>query len=74
MACKLEDAYLNAPCQEKIWFEGGAECSEDQGKVLVVVRALYGLMSAGSSWRAVHVEELFSLGFESTRADLGVWI
>ena len=39
MSCDLENAYLNAPCREKIWFEGGAECSEDQGKVLVVVRA-----------------------------------
>jgi hypothetical protein len=25
-ACDLEDAYLNAPCVEKIWFEGGLEC------------------------------------------------
>ena len=48
MSCDLENAYLNAPCREKIWFEGGAECGEDQGKVLVVVRALYGLKSAGS--------------------------
>ena len=22
-ACDLENAYLNAPCREKIWFEGG---------------------------------------------------
>ena len=74
MACDLENAYLNAPCREKIWFEGGAECSEDQGKVLVVVRALYGLKSAGSSWRATLAEVLAGLGFESTRADPDVWI
>jgi hypothetical protein len=43
LACDLENAYLNAPCREKIWFEGGKECGEDQGKVLVVVRALYGV-------------------------------
>jgi hypothetical protein len=23
MSCDLENAYLNAPCREKIWFEGG---------------------------------------------------
>ena len=28
MVCDLENAYLNAPCREKIWFEGGAECGE----------------------------------------------
>ena len=49
LACNLEIAYLNAPCRLKIWFEGGRECEEDQGKVLVVTHALYGLKSAGSS-------------------------
>ena len=67
-------AYLNAPCREKMWFEGGAKCGEDKGKVLVIVRALYGLKSAGSSWRAAPVEVLFSLGLESMRADPDVWI
>jgi hypothetical protein len=37
MSCDLENAYLNAPCREKIWFEGGIECGEDQGKVCVIV-------------------------------------
>jgi hypothetical protein len=32
ISCDLENAYLNAPCREKIWFEGGIECGEDQGK------------------------------------------
>jgi hypothetical protein len=40
MACDLENAYLNAPCVEKIWFKGGIECGSDKGKVCVVVRAL----------------------------------
>jgi hypothetical protein len=26
MSCDLENAYLNAKCKEKIWFEGGIEC------------------------------------------------
>jgi hypothetical protein len=30
MACNLENAYLNAPCVEKIWFEGGLECGSDK--------------------------------------------
>jgi hypothetical protein len=48
MACDLENAYLDAPCVEKIWLEGGLECGSDKGKVCVVVRALYGLKSAGA--------------------------
>jgi hypothetical protein len=42
MSCDLENAYPNAPCREKIWFEGGIECGEDYGKVCIVVRSLYG--------------------------------
>ena len=74
MACDLENAYLNAKCREKIWFEGGIECGGDKGKVLVVVRALYGLKSAGASWRATLAQALRDIGFVSTTADPDVWI
>ena len=74
MPCDLENAYLNAPCGEKIWFEGRIKCGKDQGKVLVLVHALYGLKSAGASWRAALANVLAYLGFESTKADLDIWI
>ena len=64
LACDLENVYLNAPCREKVWFEGGTECGEDRGKVLVVVRALYGLKSAGYSWRSALAEALRDSGFQ----------
>jgi hypothetical protein len=73
MACDLENTYLNAPCVEKIWFEGGLECGSDKGKVCVVVRALYGLKSAGASWRATLAQALRDIGFVSTIADPDVW-
>jgi hypothetical protein len=51
MSCDLENAYLNAPCCEKIWFEGGLECSKDQGKVCVIaVHSLHGLKSARAAF------------------------
>lgn len=74
MACDLENAYLNAKCREKIWFEGGVENGEDRGKVCVLVRALYGLKSAGASWRTTLANVLRDLGYESTKADPDVWI
>ena len=52
-SCDIGNAYLNAPCQEKIWFVAGPECGKDRGKVCVLVRALYGLKSSGASWRAM---------------------
>jgi hypothetical protein len=74
MSCDLENAYLNAPCREKIWFEGGIECGEDQGKVCVVVRSLYGLKSAGAAFRSSLAQILRDVGYDSTKADPDVWI
>jgi hypothetical protein len=74
MSCDLENAYLNAKCKEKIWFEGGIECGADQGKVLIIVRALYGLKSPGASWRATLAQVLCDLSFVSTTDDPDIWI
>ena len=52
LSCDLENAYLNAKCCERIWFEAGIECGEDAGKVCVLTCALYRLKSAGASWQA----------------------
>ena len=33
--CNIGNAYLNAPCQEKIWFKSGIECGQSaKGKVM----------------------------------------
>ena len=74
MPCNLENTYLNAMCCEKIWFEGGTKYGEDKGKVLIVVRTLYGLKSAGLSWRAALAHVLKDLDFVSTLADPDVYI
>jgi hypothetical protein len=74
MACDLENAYLNAPCMEKIWFKGGLKCRSDKGKLCVVVCALYGLKSAGTLWRAMLAQVLHDIGFVSTVAGPNAWI
>ena len=74
MACDVSNAYLNAPCREKIWFQGGKDTGEDEGKVLIVDRALYGLRSSGASWRNMLSKTLQDdFGFEATRADPDVY-
>ena len=70
LACDIGNAYLNAPCREKVWFLGGSEVgTEDKGKVCVMTRALYGLKSSGASWRATLMATLYEMGFVDTRAD-----
>ena len=74
MACDIGNAYLNAPCREKIWCVAGREFGSDCGKVLKVTRALYGLKSSGASWRAMFATTLTDLGYESSKADPDVWM
>ena len=68
--CDIGNAYLNAPCKEKIWFVAGPECGEYNGKPMILVRALYGLKSSGASWRSMFKEFIEqALGFTNTRVD-----
>jgi hypothetical protein len=69
-----KNAYLNAPCREKIWFEGGIECGQDQGKVCVVVHSLYGLKSARAAFWSSLAQILRDVRHDSTKADPDVWI
>ena len=54
----IQNAYLTAPNREKVYIRAGVEFTyvpgmEDiVGKVLIITRALYGLKSAGASFRA----------------------
>jgi hypothetical protein len=47
----IENAYLTAPLTEKVWTVLGPEFGDDAGKRALVVRTLYGLKSAGASFR-----------------------
>jgi Reverse transcriptase (RNA-dependent DNA polymerase) len=77
MSCDIGNAYLNAPCREKVWFVGGLECGEDFDKALVITRgALYGLKSSGASWRQMLADTLEGQGFRfrNTRVDGDIYI
>jgi hypothetical protein len=74
-ASDIQNAYLTAPLlTEKIWTVCGAEFGEDQGKNAVVVRALYGLKSAGHDY-GVHIANcMVHLGYTPCEADRDVWM
>jgi hypothetical protein len=70
MKCDIGNAYLNAPCREKIWFVTGLEFGSRQGRVVKIVRALYGLKSSGTSWQSVLKQTILEdLQFKPTIAD-----
>ncbi|MEM7457806.1 MAG: reverse transcriptase domain-containing protein, partial [Planctomycetota bacterium] len=70
----IGNAYLNAPTSEKVHAIAGPEFGQYEGCVVVIVRALYGLKTAGASWHAHLGDTLRSLGFTSSYADHDVWL
>ena len=72
-ACDIGNAYLNAPCREKLWTIAGSEFGSEKGSVMIIVRALYGLKSSGAAWRATLAQSMEGLGYKPTQADPDVW-
>jgi hypothetical protein len=73
MSCDIGNAYLNAPCKEKIWFLAGKECGLSlEGKPCKLV--LYGLKSSGAAWRAMFsIFVTNTLGFTPTHINPDVY-
>ena len=68
----VQNAYLTAPNREKVWIRAGPEFGLVPGygylvgRILIITKALYGLKSAGASFRALMAEKLDELGFKSS--------
>ena len=74
LSCDVTNAYLNAPCTERLWTEAGPEFGSDKGSVMILKKAVYGLQSAGSSWHHTLAKMLEEIGFVPSRADPDVWL
>ena len=70
----IQNAYLTAPCNEKVYTTCGPEFGANEGKKAIIVRALYGLASAGASFRNHLADCMRSLGYTSCVADPDVWM
>ena len=70
----IQNAYLTAPCLEKIYTTCGPEFGPDnQGKTAIVVRAFYGLRSSGKAFRNHLSAGIKELGWISCKADADVY-
>ena len=52
----------------------GNEFGSEKGKVMLVVRALYGLKLSGTAWIHMLDQTLRYLGYVSSKDDSGVWL
>ena len=69
----IQNAYLTTPNKEKHWMRTGPEFGKMEGKTFVVAKALYGLKSAGASFRSYLSKKVHAMGFVSYIADPDVW-
>jgi hypothetical protein len=75
LAADVQNAYLNAPTKEKCYTIAGPEFGPDnEGRPVLIVRALYGLRSSGARWRDHLADTIKSLGFKACLADGDVWL
>jgi len=67
------NAYITAPITEKVWTILGPEFGADTGRHAIIVRALYGLKSAGAAFRAHLASFMRHMGYASCKADPDLW-
>ena len=70
----VENAYLTAPCSERIWTHVGHKLGVPPGTKALIVRALYGLKSAGASFQNHISDGVQSLGWTPCLADPDVYL
>jgi hypothetical protein len=69
------NAYLNAPTKERCYTIAGPKFGPDnEGRPVLIVRALYGLRSSGTRWRDYMASTLRSSGFKGCLADPDIWM
>jgi hypothetical protein len=70
----IQNAYINAKPREKVYFRAGKEFGKDEGRQVIVVRALYGLKSSGAAFRSKLSSELRETGYTPCLADPDVYM
>jgi len=68
-AADILNAYISAPIKEKVWCVLGPKFGPDTGKSAIIVRALYGLKSAGVAFHAHLADCMHHLGYKSCLVD-----
>ena len=75
IAADIGNAYLHAKTREKVYVVAGPEFSPElEGRVMIIVKSLYGLMTSAARWHEELSQTLRAMGFEPTKAESNLWI
>jgi hypothetical protein len=69
------NAFVQAYANEKVYAVAGLEFGlESVGKIVIIRKVLYGLVSSSERWHSHFADTLRGLNFVPTRSDADVWI
>jgi hypothetical protein len=69
----VTNAFPRAKCREQVYFIAGPEFGADEGSVVVIEMALYGLKTSGAAFHAYLADILRSLDYKMCKADPDAW-
>jgi hypothetical protein len=67
------NTYITAPATKKVWTILGSKFGIDAGKSVIIVRALYGLKSAGAAFCTHLASFMCQMGCTSCKDDPDLW-
>ena len=74
LAADVGNAYLHGVTREKVFIVAGPEFGEHEGKILIVVKSLYGLISSAARWHEALSYTPRKMGFVPSKADSDMWM
>ena len=73
MTGDIGNAFIAAPCKERIWTRAGPEFGDKEGSVIEFNKALYGLSTSPKAFHDFLGDTLRNMGFTPSRADQDIW-
>ena len=70
----ISSAYLEAFTKEKLFIKAGPEFGDQEGHILLVEKALYGLRTSGVRWHERLADCLRGMGFFPSKAEPDIWM
>ena len=75
MAADIGNAYLHGHTKKLIYTNAGPEFGPElEGRILVMVKSLYGLRTSMARWHEALSDKLRLISFRPSKADLNLWI
>ena len=70
----IDNAYLEAKTQEKVYIIAGLEFGSLEGHTLVINKTFYRLHSLGLQWHEKLADSLRDMNFSPTQAEDDIWM